>query len=83
MFEENCASCHTLAAANAAGTVGPNLDQLKPDKATVEHQVENGGGAMPAFKGQLSQAEIDAVSAYVADNAGSGAQGNGNGGRTP
>src|SRR5262245_8862333 len=26
-----CGGCHTLAAANSTGTVGPNLDQLKPD----------------------------------------------------
>ncbi len=26
-----CVGCHTLAAANATGTVGPNLDQAKPD----------------------------------------------------
>ena len=25
-----CAGCHTLAAAGATGTIGPNLDQLKP-----------------------------------------------------
>ena len=26
-----CIGCHTLAAAHATGTVGPNLDQAKPD----------------------------------------------------
>jgi mono/diheme cytochrome c family protein len=66
-----CASCHTLAAARASGNVGPNLDDLQPDFATVQHQVENGGGGMPAFSGDLSQAEIDAVSRYVSENAGS------------
>jgi cytochrome c6 len=65
-----CASCHTLAAANASGNVGPNLDDLQPDFATVQHQVENGGGGMPAFSGDLSQAEIDAVARYVSENAG-------------
>ena len=65
-----CAGCHTLAAANASGNVGPNLDDLQPDAATVRGQVENGGGGMPAFKGDLSPEEIDAVSTYVADNAG-------------
>ena len=65
-----CASCHTLAAANASGNVGPNLDDLQPDAATVRSQVENGGGGMPAFSGDLSPAEIEAVSTYVADNAG-------------
>jgi mono/diheme cytochrome c family protein len=65
-----CAGCHTLKDAGATGTVGPNLDQLKPSKQRVAHQVEVGGGAMPAFKGQLSDAQIQAVAAYVAQAAG-------------
>jgi len=65
-----CAGCHTLKDANATGNVGPNLDQLKPPKDIVAHQVEVGGGAMPAFKGRLSNAQIQAVSAYVAQVAG-------------
>jgi mono/diheme cytochrome c family protein len=32
--------------------------------------VENGGGAMPPFKGVLSPQEISAVAAYVAQVAG-------------
>jgi mono/diheme cytochrome c family protein len=70
IFTQNCASCHTLKAANARGQVGPNLDDLKPDAPTVQRQVTNGGGAMPAFKGQLSDAEIKAVAQYVASVAG-------------
>ena len=65
-----CGGCHTLKAAGSSGNVGPNLDQLKPVKATVAHQVEVGGGAMPAFKGQLSPAEIDAVATFVSGSAG-------------
>lgn len=65
-----CGGCHTLKAAGSSGNVGPNLDQLKPSKATVSHQVEVGGGAMPAFKGQLSDAEIDAVATFVSSEAG-------------
>jgi mono/diheme cytochrome c family protein len=65
-----CASCHTLKDANATGNVGPNLDQLKPSEATVAHQVEVGGGAMPAFKGQLTPAQIQAVAKYVSSAAG-------------
>jgi mono/diheme cytochrome c family protein len=61
-----CVSRHTLKDANAHGNVGPNLDQLKPDAATVQHQVEVGGGAMPAFKDQLSPKQIEDVAAYVA-----------------
>jgi mono/diheme cytochrome c family protein len=66
----SCGGCHTLAAANASGNVGPNLDQLKPDEHLVEETVANGRGSMPAFKGILSPAEIKAVSEYVAQEAG-------------
>ncbi len=65
-----CSGCHTLKDAGATGNVGPNLDDLKPSKAKVAHQVEVGGGAMPAFKGQLSDAQIQAVAAYVSSVAG-------------
>jgi cbb3-type cytochrome c oxidase subunit III len=70
VFSENCASCHTLAAANANGAVGPVLDDLKPDAARVSTAVTNGKGAMPAFSGQLSPAQIKAVAAFVAESAG-------------
>jgi mono/diheme cytochrome c family protein len=65
-----CAGCHTLAAAGASGTVGPDLDQLRPDAATVAATVKSGAGAMPAFEGKLSAAEIQAVADYVAASAG-------------
>jgi mono/diheme cytochrome c family protein len=65
-----CKGCHTLKAAGANGQVGPNLDELKPDEATVEHQVTVGGGAMPSFKGTLSPAQIKAVAQYVSSVAG-------------
>jgi mono/diheme cytochrome c family protein len=65
-----CGGCHTLKDAGSTGNVGPNLDQLKPSKQRVAHQVEVGGGAMPAFKGKLSDAQIQAVAAYVAQVAG-------------
>jgi mono/diheme cytochrome c family protein len=65
-----CKGCHTLKDAGATGTVGPNLDNLKPSKAVVKRQVINGGGPMPSFKGKLSDAQIDAVAAYVSSAAG-------------
>ncbi len=71
VFTSSCGSCHTLEAAGTSGSTGPNLDELMPDEATVEAQVRSGGGGMPAFEGQLSDAEIEAVAAYVADSAGS------------
>jgi mono/diheme cytochrome c family protein len=60
-----CGACHTLKAAGSSGTVGPNLDQLKPPFDRVVHQVEVGGGPMPAFKGVLSPKEIRDVAAFV------------------
>ncbi len=70
IFKADCASCHTLAAAQATGTVGPNLDQLKPAKARVKRKVENGGSVMPAFKGKLTDAQIAAVAKFVSSSAG-------------
>jgi cytochrome c6 len=66
----SCGSCHTLKDAGTHGTVGPNLDQLKPSKARVVLQVTNGGAIMPPFKGKLSKAQIDAVAGYVSSVAG-------------
>jgi mono/diheme cytochrome c family protein len=70
LFTANCASCHTLKAAGATGTVGPNLDGLKPPEAVVERQVTNGGAVMPPFKSKLSAAEIKAVATFVSSSAG-------------
>ena len=70
LFSQNCASCHTLAAAHANGTVGPNLDQLEPSKSVVVRQVTNGGGGMPAFGGRLNKAQIAAIASYVSASAG-------------
>jgi mono/diheme cytochrome c family protein len=65
-----CTSCHTLADANATGTVGPNLDDAKPPAELVVERVTNGMGAMPSFKGQLSERQIADVAAYVSSVAG-------------
>ena len=70
VFTDNCGSCHTLNDAGTKGNVGPNLDQLKPSKPVVVRQVTNGGAVMPAFKGKLSKAQIEAVAAYVSSVAG-------------
>jgi len=67
-----CSGCHTLGAANASGQIGPNLDSLRPTYAVVAAKVEQGGGGMPAFKGQLSARQIKDVAAFVATSAGSG-----------
>lgn len=60
-----CASCHTLAAAGASGTVGPNLDDAKPSKQKVLSALRQGPGAMPTYTGKLGRADIDALAEYV------------------
>lgn len=71
VFESaGCTSCHTLKNAGSTGTVGPNLDQLKPTFARVHRQVENGGAIMPAFKTKLTATQINDVAAYVSSVAG-------------
>jgi uncharacterized membrane protein len=65
-----CAGCHTLADAGATGTVGPSLDAAQPSASLVADRVTSGLGVMPPFAGKLSEAEIAAVAAYVADAAG-------------
>src|SRR5262249_50529463 len=70
IFVSKCGGWHTLKAAGTTGTTGPNLDQLKPPFSIVKHQVINGGAIMPAFKGVLTDAQIEAVAKYVASHAG-------------
>jgi mono/diheme cytochrome c family protein len=65
-----CTGCHTLKAAGATGTVGPNLDQVKPDYRLATSRVTNGKGVMPSFKGQLSDQEIANVAAFVVTSTG-------------
>jgi cytochrome c6 len=68
--QAGCGSCHTLKDASATGTIGPNLDQLKPPEPRVVTQVTNGGAQMPAFKDRLTSAQIQAVAKYVSSVAG-------------
>ena len=70
-----CVGCHTLADANAHGQVGPNLDQAKPPLSLVVTRVTKGQGAMPSFKGQLSDKQIADVAAYVVKATGGDANG--------
>ncbi len=61
-----CSACHALEAAGAMGEVGPSLDH----NANLTHdlivsRVAKGQGAMPPYGGQLSEADIEDVTAYV------------------
>jgi len=62
---KGCGACHTLKAAGSTGAVGPNLDEAKPEYALIVDRVTNGKGAMPPFKGQLTETQIEDVATYV------------------
>jgi len=48
IFVEYCGKCHTLAAAGAHGTLGPNLDQDMVSYTRVVTAVEEGVGGIQA-----------------------------------
>jgi mono/diheme cytochrome c family protein len=64
-----CGKCHTLKAAKSTGTVGPNLNTIKPTYSTIVGQVTNGGRFMPPFAasmgGSLSPTSVKNVAAFV------------------
>src|SRR3954454_9442676 len=72
LFGERCALCHTLKAANAVAQVGPNLDDLQPNKALVLNTIKtgrsNGNGQMPA--GIYTGQDAEDVAGFVAKAAG-------------
>ncbi len=79
IFAKNCSTCHTLAAANAVGRVGPSLDAIIPpipDKKArvsfVNDAVTNGRargmGQMP--KGLVDGTDQARVAEFIATAAG-------------
>jgi quinohemoprotein ethanol dehydrogenase len=67
IFASNCSTCH--GAAGTGGNGGPNLKTIPSAKnlQTVIAQVTNGGGGMPAFKGQLTGQQIRDVATFVTE----------------
>jgi mono/diheme cytochrome c family protein len=68
--QPQCSVCHALAAAGATGTVGPDLDELKPTEERVAKAVREGLGAMPSYRDKLKDEQIAALARYVARVAG-------------
>lgn len=68
LFASSCGSCHTLAAAESRGTIGPNLDELAPDTQRVLDAINSGPGAMP--ENLLTGEEAEQVAQFVSENAG-------------
>jgi quinohemoprotein ethanol dehydrogenase len=65
IFADNCSVCH--GATGHGGNGGPDLTSIPSAKQLqrVIAQIENGGGGMPAFKGQLTPQQIRDVATYV------------------
>jgi mono/diheme cytochrome c family protein len=68
LFKSTCSSCHTLSAAHATGTIGPNLDTLRPPAPAVIATINSGLGRMPAhlLTGKSEQDVADYVAAVTA-----------------
>ncbi|MGZ4382214.1 MAG: cytochrome c [Gaiellaceae bacterium] len=86
LFQQKCASCHTLKDANAKGAVGPNLDDAlgNPEQQgfkestvrdVVRGQIAYASPPMP--QDLVKGAQAEAVAAYVAQVAGKPVQGGG------
>jgi cytochrome c6 len=60
-----CGICHALADAETAGTIGPSLDEMKPDAERVARVIRSGIGAMPPYP-QLTDEQVKTLAEYVA-----------------
>ena len=66
LFEQRCSTCHGL---DAGGAMGPNIQGIPlrlgadPVKAIIKNGM--GGGGMPAFAGQLDDAQIQQIVDYL------------------
>ncbi|HBP29631.1 MAG: SorU family sulfite dehydrogenase c-type cytochrome subunit [Advenella sp.] len=67
-----CAVCHTLKDAGSAGTIGPDLDELKPDAARIKKVLQEGMAVMPSYADSLDETSMDAIVAYVVHATGGG-----------
>jgi mono/diheme cytochrome c family protein len=83
VFANNgCGGCHTLAAANAGGVVGPNLDEVLPgqQESEIEESIVNPEakiaqgypkGVMPQnFKEKIQPEELKQLVEYLSESAG-------------
>jgi len=67
LFEQRCSTCHGL---DAGGAMGPNIQGIPfrlgadPVKAIIKNGM-GGGGGMPAFAGQLDDAQIQQIVDYL------------------
>jgi mono/diheme cytochrome c family protein len=64
--QQSCSSCHTMKSMGWTGNIGPNLDSAKPDYQLAVDRITNGKSPMPAFKGTLTEPQIDCLATIVA-----------------
>jgi len=71
VYSDNCARCH---GDEGQGGVGPELGGgVVAERMSLDEQVEiirNGEGGMPAWEGELSPEEIDAVARFEREELG-------------
>jgi len=61
----SCSACHTLTDAGSSGAVGPSLDNPNLTREAIINRVQMGGGPMPSFAGQISDADIGKLADYI------------------
>lgn len=73
IFSANCAACHAGGRNIISAAKTLNKDALEKYEMNsldaIVYQVNNGKNAMPAFKGRLTDAQIDDVATYVLSQA--------------
>jgi mono/diheme cytochrome c family protein len=85
IFDENCAGCHTLSVAGAAGSAtnvgsrepkdGPNFDDRKEDKESVLYAIRNGGfSSSPMPQNLVTGETAEMVADFVAKYSGSASE---------
>lgn len=85
IFANNgCSGCHTLAAANAGGTTGPNLDKVLPGQtaAMIQESIVNPNAKIakgypanvmpPNFGSLLSKTELEELVEYLIESTSKG-----------
>ncbi|MEK0316651.1 c-type cytochrome [Cohnella sp. 56] len=65
IYKSNCLACH---GDQLQGGMGPALDKVGAEMSAdaIHKQILNGGGGMPAFKGTLTNEQIDTLTAWLA-----------------
>ena len=62
----SCGACHTLSDGSGGGSIGPALDNnTRLDHDLIVDRITHGSGPMPAFEGQIPDADIQLLASYV------------------